>query len=87
MKKKLTALSKEKGCELLHVGSEKSVAKHVQNIHEHDGDLYDACPHGHLEGTARHKKWFKPGNKIYNITTFKAQFVNVSVLNEFVSNF
>lgn len=55
MKKKLTALSKEKECELLHVGSEKSVAKHVQNIHEHDGDLYDACPHGHLEGTARHK--------------------------------
>lgn len=62
--KKLTALSKEKGCELLHVGSEKSVAKHVQNIHEH-GDLYYACPHGHLEGTARHKKWFKPDVKAW----------------------
>lgn len=26
------------------------VANNVQNIHEHDGDLYDACPHGPLEG-------------------------------------
>lgn len=33
----------------------QSVADHVQNIHEHDGDLYDACPHGPLEGTERHK--------------------------------
>lgn len=65
----------------------QSVADHVQNIHEHDCDLYDACPHGPLEGTERHKKWFKPGNKIYNITTFKAQFLNVSMLNEFVSIF
>lgn len=41
----------------------QSVANHVQNIHEHDGDLYDDSPHGPLEGTERHKKWFKPGNK------------------------
>lgn len=87
MKKKLTALSKEKECELLTQWIRKIGCYHVQNIHEHDGDLYDGCPHGPLEGTARHKKWFKPGNKIYNITTFKAQFVNVSVLNEFVSTF
>lgn len=23
----------------------QSVVNHVQNIHEHDGDLYDACSH------------------------------------------
>lgn len=32
------------------------VANYVQNVHEHDGDLYDACPHGPLEGHERHKK-------------------------------
>lgn len=62
------------------------IVKYIrEELPEHDGYLYDACPNGPLKGTERHKKWFKPGNEVYNISTFKAQFLNVSVLNEFVS--
>ncbi|XP_062601407.1 uncharacterized protein LOC134263113 [Saccostrea cucullata] len=81
LKKKLTAMSKEKGCEQLQewirsicnhlywsaastpdgngrlmLEEWQSVANHVQNIHEHDGELYDTCPHGPLEGIERPKK-------------------------------
>ncbi|XP_061193060.1 uncharacterized protein LOC133201277 [Saccostrea echinata] len=89
LKKKLTAMSKEKGYEQLQewirsicnhlywsaastpdgngqllLKKWQSVANHVQNIHEHDGELYNTCPHGPLEGIERHKKWLKPGSKL-----------------------
>ncbi|XP_061170182.1 uncharacterized protein LOC133179442 [Saccostrea echinata] len=89
LKKKLTALSKEKECERLQLWIRsicnhlywtaastpdgngqmmlekwQSVANHVQNIHEHNGDLYDSCLHGPLEGIERHKKWLEPGTKV-----------------------
>lgn len=38
-----------------------SVANHVQNIHNHDGDLFSYCEHGELEGRERRKKWLKAG--------------------------
>lgn len=39
----------------------ESVINHVQNIHEHDGDIYTECAHGPLEESARKKKWLQPG--------------------------
>ena len=36
-----------------------SVASHVQNINNHDGDLFSHCEHGELEGRERRKKWLK----------------------------
>lgn len=47
----------------------ESVVNHVQNIHEHDGQLYIECPHGPLEGRERHKKWLKPG-KLYMLLIY-----------------
>ena len=35
---------------------------HVQNIHEHDNDLYPQCPHGDIE-----REWLKEGNDHYII--------------------
>lgn len=39
----------------------ESVINHVQNIHEHDGDIYTECAHDPLEESARKKKWLQPG--------------------------
>ena len=38
-----------------------SVASHVQNIHNHDGDLFSHYEHGELEGLERRKKCLKAG--------------------------
>jgi hypothetical protein len=49
----------------------ESVINHIQNIHEHDGDIYTECAHGPLEETERKKKWLQPGrhaNKIHYAT-------------------
>ena len=32
------------------------IVNHVQNIHEHDGQLYTECAHGTLKGRERQKK-------------------------------
>lgn len=48
----------------------ESVVNQVQNIHEHDGQLYTECPHGPLEGRERHKKWPKPG-KLYMLLIYE----------------
>lgn len=42
------------------------IVNHVQNIHEHDGQLYTECTHGPLEGRERQKKWLISG-KLPNI--------------------
>ena len=47
----------------------ESIVNHVQNIHEHDGQLYTECAHGALEGRERQKKWLTPGN--FDIRYFK----------------
>ena len=47
----------------------ESIVNHVQNIHEHDGQLYTECTHGTLEGRERQKKWLTPGS--FNIKYFK----------------
>ncbi|XP_062596145.1 uncharacterized protein LOC134257557 [Saccostrea cucullata] len=41
----------------------ESIVNHVQNIHEHDGQLYTECSHGPLEGREQQKKWLIPGSK------------------------
>lgn len=69
-----TAASSPDGNGQMMLDKWQMVAYNVQNIHEHDGDLYEACPHGPLEGPERHKKLLKPSKKAYNITTSKAQF-------------
>ena len=47
----------------------ESIVNHVQNIHEHDGQLYTECAHGTLEGRERQKKWLTPDN--FNIEYLK----------------
>lgn len=42
----------------------ESAVNHVQNIYEHDRQLYTECPHDPLEARERHMKWLKPG-KLY----------------------
>ena len=34
----------------------ESMLNHIQGIHEHDNDLYPACPHGDIE-----REWMNPG--------------------------
>lgn len=43
-------------------GMWKSVANHVQDIHEHDNDTYVMCDHAHLMGEDRNKQWLPKGN-------------------------
>ena len=39
----------------------QSVCNHVQNIHEHDGDIFQSCEHGPLDEQERRKKWLEKG--------------------------
>ncbi|XP_078327710.1 uncharacterized protein LOC111106332 isoform X2 [Crassostrea virginica] len=41
----------------------QSVCNHVQNIHEHDGDIFQSCEHGPLDEQERRKKWLEKGSK------------------------
>ncbi|VDI06288.1 Hypothetical predicted protein [Mytilus galloprovincialis] len=42
-----------------------SILNHIINVHDGHGDEFPACQHGPLEGRERHKKWLKPGTKVY----------------------
>ncbi|ESP03492.1 hypothetical protein LOTGIDRAFT_137344, partial [Lottia gigantea] len=42
-----------------------SILNHIINVHDRHGDEFPACQHGPLEGRERHKKWLKPGTKVY----------------------
>lgn len=37
-----------------------SVANHIQNVHDHDSQLFPNCLHGPLDESERKKKWLKP---------------------------
>lgn len=65
----------------------QSVANHVQNIHEHDGISMMTVPMVLWKALNDTESGLNQVINVYNITTFKAQFLNVSVLNEFVSIF
>lgn len=67
-----TAASTPDGNGQMMIEKWQSVANHVQNIHKHDGDLYDVCTQGPLEGTERHKNSLNQVKKVHN--TFRAQF-------------
>ncbi|CAG2218817.1 unnamed protein product [Mytilus edulis] len=42
-----------------------SILNHIINVHDGHGEEFPACQHGPLEGRERHKKWLKPGTKVY----------------------
>lgn len=48
----------------------ESAVNHVQNIYEHDRQLYTECPHDPLEARERHMKWLKPG-KLYTLLEYQ----------------
>ncbi|KAJ8043633.1 hypothetical protein HOLleu_10819 [Holothuria leucospilota] len=41
-----------------------SVANHIQNVHEHDSQLFPKCLHGPLDESDRKKKWLKPSTEV-----------------------
>ena len=49
-----------KGDAALVVAKWTSLAAHVQNLHDHDNDLYPTCSHPPVDNTAYRKKWLKP---------------------------
>ncbi|KAJ8043860.1 hypothetical protein HOLleu_11148 [Holothuria leucospilota] len=41
-----------------------SVANHIQNVHDHDSQLFPKCLHGPLDEPERKKKWLKPSTEV-----------------------
>ena len=45
-----------------------SVVNHIQDIHEHQSDLYPMCGHAHLKDDERNKQWLVPGKYFQKCT-------------------
>ncbi|PIK35763.1 hypothetical protein BSL78_27407 [Apostichopus japonicus] len=41
-----------------------SVANHIQDVHQHDSDLFPRCVHGELNVPGRKKKWLQPSTEV-----------------------
>ena len=46
----------------LKVAKWETLLNHVIGIHEHESDLYPACPHGEIE-----REWMDPGKNYLSI--------------------
>jgi hypothetical protein len=46
-----------------------SICNHIQDIHEHDNELFVMCEHPHLRDEERNKQWLLPGTASCELLT------------------